>query len=124
MKPFDLEAAKRGEKLVTREGKEVTEFHHFKTVSGSYPCTAVVNGERSAYTLAGHFNRSQHPHCDDLFMAAKKRTVYVQIFNKSGDASVPGLKAFAFDSSADAADNIGSTQWPVIGTFPIEIEVD
>jgi len=122
VKPFDLQLAIAGEKLMTRDGREVSEFHFFKTIVSDYPCVAIIDGERGTFSKSGYFNSSQHPHDDDLFMAAKKRTVYVQIFNKSGDASVPGLKAFAFDSSADAADNIGSTQWPVIGTFPIEIE--
>lgn len=33
MKPFNLEAAKRGEPLVTRRGVKVTEFHHFESVT-------------------------------------------------------------------------------------------
>jgi len=123
VKPFDLQRAIAGEKLVTREGKEVTEFHHFKTVSGSYPCTAVVNGERSAYTLAGHFNRSQHPHCDDLFMAAKKRTVFVNIYDKDTTASGGGHNAHAFGTAEAARKNVNGNAWGLLLVArPVEIE--
>jgi hypothetical protein len=46
----------------------------------------------------------------------------VQVFDKKGDSDVPGLKAFAFDSAADAEANVKTTTWDVIGTYPVEIE--
>lgn len=122
VKPFDIEAAKRGAELVTRAGKEASDFRHFPSATSSYTCAAVVEGHVQSYTDQGRFLKDSAEHERDLFMKSVKRTVYVQIFNKKGDTDVPGLKAFAFDSERDALQNVNETEWPVLGTFPIEIE--
>jgi hypothetical protein len=123
MKPFDLEAAKRGEKLVTRDGREVSEFHCFKTIVSDYPCVAIIDGERGTFSKSGYFNSSEHPHDDDLFMAAKKRTVYVNIYDKDTTASGGGQNAHAFGTAEAARKNVHNNAWGLLlVAHPVEIE--
>lgn len=83
MKPFNLEAAKAGAKLVTRDGREVEFFAHFPTVpSSDENIRFAVNGrifscdEGGFY--CGPFDESNY----DLFMAPVTRTVYVNLYPK------------------------------------------
>lgn len=122
LKPFDLEAAKRGEPLVTRDGRAVSEFHHFTTEATNKPCIAIINGNVS-WTRTNGLVGDGYQEDNDLFMAPKKRTVYVQIFDKAADVDAPCLKAVAFENERDAEINLGTTTWGVlVKAFPIEIE--
>jgi hypothetical protein len=123
MKPFDLQKAIAGEKLVTRDGREVTEFCHFKTIRNTvYPCFAVIDGTSEEFTVDGRYQHGANG-IHDLFMAPKKRTVYVQIFNKKTDSESPALKAVAFENKGDAESNLKTTAWPVFAVaVPVEIE--
>lgn len=124
MKPFDLAAAKRGDKLVTRDGREVTEFRHFETIRNSdYTCHAVIDGGFCTFSVDGREYQGGRESDLDLFMAPKKRTVFVQIFNESTGTRVPALKAVAFENKGDAEDNVNTTTWQVIAVaVPVEIE--
>ena len=67
MKPFDLEKAKAGAKLVTRDGREVTHFT-YNVNNRSYPCAAKIYGLEFSFTKEGKYageNLSQL----DLFLA-------------------------------------------------------
>lgn len=79
MKPFNLEAALKGAKVVTRDGREVSEIYHFKTDSEGYPVVAVVEGTRRSYTTDGKF-----AYCSkeglDLFMAPIKKEGWVNLY--------------------------------------------
>jgi len=122
VKPFDLEGAKRGEPLMTRDGRAVAEFHHFKTIRSVYCCTTIIDGEPVSYTDGGQFHRNREDK-SDLFMAPKKRTVFVNIYDKAGETSVPGTRAFAFNSEADARENTKGNSWGVlVVAHPVEIE--
>lgn len=45
MKPFNLEAALRGEKVVTRDGREVTQLVKFNLVNHAVALWGVVDGD-------------------------------------------------------------------------------
>jgi hypothetical protein len=123
MKPFNLEAAKRGEKLVTRCGDSVDEFHHFETTNGNaYSCIAIVGGVLRSHAKDGaYIGGCERP--EDLFMAPKKRTVYVQIFDKPIDGESDAYKAVAYKDKGDAEDNLRETTWKVLAVaVPVEIE--
>lgn len=70
MRAFDLEAAKRGEPVVTRDGRKVLEIYIFKT-DVSHPIVAIIEGEniQTAYRLDGLY--SNHENECDLFMVPK-----------------------------------------------------
>jgi len=82
MKPFNLEAALRGEKVVTRDGREVTQLTHFK-VLGKYPLYAVIENDNFLVTstISGqwsHGSREENP--NDLFMATKMKKVECRLY--------------------------------------------
>lgn len=56
--PFDLEKAKAGATVVTRDGRKVTEWHHFQSVD-LYCIVAHIEGHSdiSAHTLTGGSGR-------------------------------------------------------------------
>jgi hypothetical protein len=123
MKKFNLEKAVAGEKLVTRDGREVTEFVYFKTEKTDSPCCAIVGGAALWFGTNGTAFGKDNPKQYDLFMAPKTRTVYVQVFDNTADAPVPALKAVAFENKGDAEYNVKTTSWPVlVVALPVEIE--
>jgi len=80
-RPFDLEAAKRGEPLVTRNGLSV-KFVAYVPEATEYPVIAFIEGENApdTFTDKGRYCAgSWSEDCGrDLFMAPKpKRTVWV-----------------------------------------------
>ena len=125
MKPFNLEAAKAGAPLVTRAGREVLHFHHVETDTTRLCCVVHIAGRQGATWIpkTGRYD-DEEEHGDDLFMATKKRTVYVQVFGVDADtiAASPAFRAVAFKNEEAANRNIDTTEGPVLGTFPVEIE--
>lgn len=104
MKPFDLEAAKAGAPLVTRDGRKARFVAYVSEVT-EFPVIAYVDdcGETWSFTNEGHWNRCESGR--DLFMAPRKRTVWVNLYK-------------SFDSE-DAADKhvfgcrLGNRAYPV-----------
>lgn len=81
MKPFDLEAAKRGEPLVTRDGRKATFVAH--TPQCAVACRVWVHVEGEASLLGFYENGLMSPRREDgwdLFMAPKTRTLYVNLY--------------------------------------------
>lgn len=77
MKPFDLEKAKAGAKLVTRDGREVDELHHFEHATGNYSVESVIGGCIQSHTVDGKYYDDAKEHPLDLFLATVERTAYV-----------------------------------------------
>lgn len=73
MKPFDLQKAIDGHPLVTRDGREVTEFHYFKT-SLKDDCRAVVHGCIYGYKNDG--TNWGDENALDLFLKSEKKKLY------------------------------------------------
>lgn len=105
MKPFNLEAAKAGAKLVTRDGREVTEFHHFEADRGNYPCIVVIAGQRISYSKDGRYTLYSGERTADLFMATVTRTVYVNVYESTKRNSPDRNEACAFPSVEEATKN-------------------
>lgn len=80
MKPFNLERALAGDKVVTRAGKEVTELHYFNTVNTEYMVYAVIDGATYVYNKDG--KRPARNAMQDLLMSPKIVTKYVNIYTK------------------------------------------
>lgn len=80
MKPFDIEAAKRGEKVITRDGREVR-IICFDRVNKIYPIIGLVrHKDKSEGVYSFDINGSQFGNGFskelDLFMAPKKKTLW------------------------------------------------
>lgn len=77
MKPFDLSAAINGAKLVTRDEREVTEFHYFKTRS-VYKVAAIIDGDLCLFLDNGMTNNRQE-NLLDLFLKSEKKKLWIPI---------------------------------------------
>jgi hypothetical protein len=108
MKPFDLKAALRGEKVVTRDGREVTTVLQPDGLAEPYTVAAVINGALYSYTESGVYevgdryeigDRSEQ---HDLFMASKTVTRYSNVYrDATGEACIGQL----YETAADAEKN-------------------
>jgi len=112
MKPFDLEAAQRGDKLITRAGEEA-EFIAYVPKAGKYYQVLALSGSMpKTYDTEGRFLEGAES-TYDLFMAPKKRTIWVNVY------SVGQSAYYNTEELADERGNIGR-----IGNkaWPLEIE--
>lgn len=93
MKPFNLEAAIAGEKVITRDGREVFQFCYFKNMDTAYPVFASYRNDygidvTSSFTSDGMYTvRGESP--NDLFMAPKTVELWANLYkNLDGSNSV------------------------------------
>jgi hypothetical protein len=111
MKPFDLEAAKRGEPIITRDGREA-KLLAYEPDLGNLPVVVMIAGSVTQMTKNGSWVGDNSCSCD-LFMAPKKRTVWVNFY--SNRESV----AYYYDTENDAdyvangRKRIGNKAYPV-----------
>jgi len=122
MKPFDLERALAGDPVVTRGGKEVQQIVHLHACNRVFNVFAVVNGETYTFNIegkysAGHVFKSICPLGSDmdLFMAPKKRTVWVNLYPKGGGT-------FYYYNDEQAADRMAGYDRIGGKAYPVEIE--
>lgn len=81
MKPFDLERAKAGAKLVTRDGREARFVAHVPECHQDYRVVAVIGGDDEPSMFAENGSLySGAEYGDDLLMAPETRTVYVNLY--------------------------------------------
>ncbi len=115
MKPFDLEAAKRGEPIQARDGRKARFIAHLPECSPSARVVALVDGQMYAlhFSECGRRSASATTHVD-LFMAPKKRTVWVNFYGN--------WKAEVFPTEKDAIDDAKRSE-RAVKTYPIDIEV-
>jgi hypothetical protein len=119
MKPFDLEAAKRGTPIITRDGRKVKFIAHVPEATLNHRVVVLYGDVIRTFPDSGKYYSSDHESVLDLFMAPRKRTVWVNLY--------PENDAFCYDTEA-AADNAACDDcWgraPRIGNraWPLEIE--
>lgn len=66
MQPFNLEAAKAGKKVVTKDGRIATYFHWSNATE--YPLIMDIDGMRHNYSKDGIYDLHNHNSVMDLFM--------------------------------------------------------
>ena len=93
---FNLEKALAGDKVVTRDNREVSQIVEFKGTANGYTLYGVVGDEVESWKECGRFLAlmdSDNPY--DLFMAPKKLSGWVNIY--------PNLAGpFFYESKGDA----------------------
>ena len=117
MKPFSLEAAMRGEPIVCRDGTPAKFVAHVPEAVKSQRVIVQIRNNFGLFHETGWWGEI-NPHYSDLFMAPKKRTVWVNFYG--------GLSATFFESESDADDahNKFYSDMHRIGdrAYPVEIE--
>lgn len=98
MKPFDVEAALKGAKVVTEDGEEVTQLTRFHGVTGRYALAGVIRGSIRTWTEKGQYGRDG---LLDLFMAPVKHQVWLNIY--------PNSKSTGSHATREDADRIAAS---------------
>lgn len=108
LKPFDLEAAKRGDPIVTRDGRKVQEFHHF---AARKDCGAIVDGDLVILDERGRAKQGDLTSSYDLFMSIT-RLAYVNLYESGA----------AFHFSDEATARRCADYGAIAIAVPVEIE--
>ena len=111
MKPFDLEAAKAGAPLVTRDGRPAKFIAHVAEAHPNQRLLVLVGGAVCRHFEGGRCMLNpgdESPY--DLFMAPVKRTVWVNLY-EYGEATWFSTKEIA-DGGA-LSDRHGGRAWPI-----------
>ena len=83
MKPFDLEAAKAGTPIVTRDGRPAKFIAHVAEAHPSQRLVVLIDGVvRMSWEDGKYLGRGNPAHVsdNDLFMAPVKRTVWINLY--------------------------------------------
>ena len=110
MKPFNLEAAKRGEPIVTRGGEAAKFIAHVPDAEIGFRVVVMLDGVIECYCDDGSY-RPSWKSTYDLFMATRKRTVWMNVYPTNGQGG-------CYDSEIVAdryawRDRIGNRAWPL-----------
>jgi hypothetical protein len=112
-KPFNLEAALKGDPVVTRDGRSVRIIH----VPEKAPFSVLYVDEGGCHDFVK--KDGYHSSCNryDLLMAPKKKTLYVNFYEDSL------CSAYYYDSEAEARVAVDPTIPRLAEAVPVEIEV-
>lgn len=100
MKPFDLEAAKAGAKIVTRNGKDVKFLLHLPDIEPDSRVVALVNNIVHTYGENGKlYADSPYSSELDLFLSEEKKTIWINYY---------GPHSWSTHSTKELADYLNS----------------
>ena len=78
-KPFNLEEALNGAKVVTRSGREVTQLHKFN-VEKSHSLWGVLDEDIHSWTINGEFWDKETSHSRDLLLVVEPKKFWVNMY--------------------------------------------
>jgi hypothetical protein len=87
LEKFDLEKALNGAKVVTRDGRQVTQLTHFELTGGPYLLYGVIDGRLEGWTIDGRSIYDTENEAD-LFLEGKVQSIWVNIYRKDGDEGI------------------------------------
>jgi galactose mutarotase-like enzyme len=121
-KPFNLEEALNGAKVVTRDGREVTQLTCFDTSDNyEYSLYGVIGKDICCWARTGQVNIDTNIHCNDLFLAVEPQRIWVNAYNHNGKLWLGGAQ---YDSLTEAKVNaVNSTNMQYIKTIEITDEL-
>lgn len=104
MKPFDLEKAKSGAKLCTRDGRRARIICYDRK-SQVYPIVALIKDDIREeyirfYTLYGESDINAKDNDDDLFIAPEKKEGWVNVYKDLAKYKVGG--DYIYDTKEEA----------------------
>ena len=109
MKPFDLEAAKRGEPIQTRDGTPVKFIAHVPDAQEHQRMVVFFDGAVWVVGESGNFYQNKFASNHDLFMSPRKRTLWVNLYPHDRVAQWYPDKELADRRAAD--ERIGNRAW-------------
>ena len=120
LEKFDLEKALNGAKVVTRDGREVTQFTKLE-IDNEYCLSGVFERKHGRWTIDGHFYAGRDMG-EDLFLEGKVQSVWVNIYRKDGDEGI-FIGNRRYTSQEDAIEYIHQNDTDYIKTIEITDEV-
>lgn len=81
---FNLEKALNGAKVITRDGREVTQLTLFNATSDGYCLYAVIDNVIVSFTKDGYYNEEKKLSGYDLFMAPEMLSGFVNVYDDGG----------------------------------------
>lgn len=104
MKPFNLEEALNGAKVITRDGRVVTQLTKFNA-DEKETLYGVVNNEIASWKDDGRFSfvPPYNDHILDLFMFVEPKRIWVNVYRFADTICVAGK---SYKSKEDALQNI------------------
>lgn len=121
MKPFNLEAAKAGAPIITRDGREARFIAHVPGALADYK--VVWCGEDGVIRCCaenGAWSSDGIARCTDLFMKPQKRTVWVNLYHPAPSGRILDYEAVSHSSEESA--RASALEGVVAMAIPIEIE--
>lgn len=123
MEPFNLELAKQGHPVCTKDGRQAR-IVSFDIDNDNYPIIALIKKEKGkedvqSYTINGDYYRDETVSDFDLFMVGEKKTGWVNIYDEGGGHYSTGNVIYDYEQEAVDAD-INERR---IDTIQIEFEV-
>ena len=122
LEPFDLEKALNGEKVVTRDGRQVTQLTHFELLNNTYPLYGVIGGGLDGWTIDGRYSKYDTENKADLFLESKVQSIWVNIYRKDGDEGI-FIGNRRYTSQEDAIEYIHQNDTDYIKTIEITDEL-
>ena len=114
MKPFDLEAAKRGDPICNRDSEDCVFITHVPDATPEYRVVALTPfkevycfDETGSYYCDG--DESRH----DLFMAPRKLTVWVNVYPHEARSFGGIYETEAIANNYARPKRIGNRAWPL-----------
>jgi hypothetical protein len=121
LEKFDLEKALNGAKVVTRDGREVTQLTKFEGLK-DYPLVGIVDSQLHTWTTQGPLSLHLGECGADLFLAVEPKRIWVNVFKgKYGNLYVGGTQYNSPTRAKLMAEN--STNMQYIKTIEITDEL-
>jgi hypothetical protein len=120
LEKFDLEKALNGAKVVTSDGREVTQLTKFDTYE-KFCLYGVVNDEIQCWDIKGRCYEGVNPNID-LCIVGKVQSIWVNIYRKDGDEGI-FIGNRRYTSQEDAIEYIHQNDTDYIKTIEITDEL-
>lgn len=99
-KPFDLEKAEQGEKVVTRDGRAVKFIAHVPEAGATYRVVALIDGTINGFYESGYYVDGA-AHFNDLFMDSETHVGYVNVFVNASLSAIR-VSRIGYETESDA----------------------
>jgi hypothetical protein len=112
MKPFDLEAAKAGAPIMCRDGTPAKLIAHVPEAKPGYRVVVLVGSDIVTVQFENGRHWADVESNADIFMAPKKRTVWLNLYPTAGNTAHFHDTQKGADAFADSS-RIGGKAWPL-----------
>ena len=105
LEKFNAETTPLGTELITRDGREVSEWYYFKTSIDEYSVMAVLDGIINSYSKDGKYDSRNGEHTKDLFIKPKVKECWVNVYSHPTEGVFLGVEWSTKEEAKE--DNVG-----------------